>query len=324
MEKRVLDFGVNDTFEEAAERWSMHYGSRISENLVRRVAERVGRTASEVPPEQLQRELLPPKSEPAKTLLVAPDGCMLPMRGPDAWSEMKLGVVARQEHCLVGRDNTRGVVSDARYVSHLNGVDGFKQKLAAALAAENAAEAKRVVWLGDGAPWIWNAAEELCPGAIQVLDWSHAVEHAATCGKAVLGEASPLLSLWVGRVADLLWSGHLMQLEHELQACLFLANGRNKADVKARKAIADLLRYYRTHRNRIRYAHFRSLGIPIGSGIVESGHRHVLQKRMKLAGQHWSPARAESMGLLRTAYKTAGPARVYDAIIRSRSQAIAA
>jgi len=244
------------------------------------------------------------------------------MRGRDAWSEMKLGVIARKEQCLEGSASTRGFVTDARYVNHLDGVDGFKQKLDAALAVENAIEAERVVWLGDGAPWIWNAPEELCPGAVQVLDWSHAIEHAATCGKALLGEGSPLLQLWVGRVADLLWSGELTLLEHELEACLFLVHG--KAKNKARKAIADLQRYYRTHRHRIRYAHFRSLGIPIGSGIVESGHRHVLQKRMKLAGQHWSPVRAEAMGLLRTAYKTAGPSRFHAAILRTRSQALAA
>ncbi|MCP4445539.1 MAG: hypothetical protein GY811_09385 [Myxococcales bacterium] len=51
-----------------------------------------------------------------------------------------------------------------------------------------------------------------------------------------------------------------------------------------------------------------------GSGLVESGHRHVLLKRMKRAGQHWSQPRAEQMAHLRAAYRTAGPRKFYDAI----------
>jgi len=43
MERRLLDFGINDTFESVAERWSIHYPSKpISSNLVRRVMDRVG------------------------------------------------------------------------------------------------------------------------------------------------------------------------------------------------------------------------------------------------------------------------------------------
>lgn len=45
MERRILDFGVNTSFEEAAQRWCIHYPMPISSNLVRRVVDRVGRRA---------------------------------------------------------------------------------------------------------------------------------------------------------------------------------------------------------------------------------------------------------------------------------------
>ena len=50
-----------------------------------------------------------------------------------------------------------------------------------------------------------------------------------------------------------------------------------------------------------RGARYRAVGLPCGSGAVESAHRHVLQKRMKLAGQHWIPDRADRLAQLRAA-----------------------
>lgn len=56
---------------------------------------------------------------------------------------------------------------------------------------------------------------------------------------------------------------------------------------------------------------FRARGLPVGSGIVESDHRHVLQVRMKRAGQRWSLARARRMVRLRAVYRTTGAVRFH-------------
>ncbi|MEW6434794.1 MAG: hypothetical protein AB1730_25115 [Myxococcota bacterium] len=57
---------------------------------------------------------------------------------------------------------------------------------------------------------------------------------------------------------------------------------------------------------------------PSGSGAVESAHKHVLQSRMKRAGQRWRLLNARRMAHLRAAYRTAGAANVYDSIQRAR------
>ena len=64
----------------------------------------------------------------------------------------------------------------------------------------------------------------------------------------------------------------------------------------------------------MRYRTFRSQGLPVGSGIVESAHRHVLQVRMKRAGQRWGMVRARRMVRLRAVYRTAGAVRFHRAI----------
>jgi hypothetical protein len=48
------------------------------------------------------------------------------------------------------------------------------------------------------------------------------------------------------------------------------------------------------------YAGARAAELPIGSGEVESGHKHVLQKRLKIAGAWWREPNAEIMLQLRT------------------------
>ena len=64
MERRILDFGINETFEAVAERWSIHYPTTISSNLVRRVMDRVGlRCEAASSEEALQRaSRTPPNS----------------------------------------------------------------------------------------------------------------------------------------------------------------------------------------------------------------------------------------------------------------------
>jgi hypothetical protein len=77
------------------------------------------------------------------------------------------------------------------------------------------------------------------------------------------------------------------------------------------------VRYYRTNAHRMKYRLYRDDRLPIGSGAVESAHRHVLQTRMKRAGQHWAMRNARRMARLRAAYRTAGALRFYGAIRRA-------
>lgn len=80
MEKRVLDFAVNDVYGECAARWRVHYEEPISENLLRRVAARVGAQCEDADARVLHEELKPVSDAP-EVLVVEYDGSMLPIRG---------------------------------------------------------------------------------------------------------------------------------------------------------------------------------------------------------------------------------------------------
>jgi len=65
--------------------------------------------------------------------------------------------------------------------------------------------------------------------------------------------------------------------------------------------VRDAHRYLSERRAQLDYAGARARGLCIGSGEVESGHRHVIQQRLKLAGSWWTEPHAEAMLGLRAA-----------------------
>lgn len=307
VEMRAADFAVNDVYELAERRWNLHYPNRVSSNQFRQVAKRLGQMVEESSPVVLHGALLPPEAHPTKTLYVMNDGGMVPMR-EGKWNEVKVGVLFRGEDHLRREKGKRGALTRARYTSVLGEQEEFKAEMAAAYSVENGIGAERVVWLGDGALGNWNLASLISPKAIQILDWTHALENGMKCAKVLLGEGDACLPLWQQRLSDLLWSGDIEQILSELNEC------RRGTTGGGLDAIEDLARYYRTNKDRMRYCAFVAAGFLIGSGIVESAHRHVIQTRMKRSGQHWGHKGGRQMARLRAAYRTSGPETFYAAI----------
>ncbi|MFK7949909.1 MAG: hypothetical protein AB8G11_20130 [Saprospiraceae bacterium] len=89
---------------------------------------------------------------------------------------------------------------------------------------------------------------------------------------------------------DALWT-EIEQLIHDIDRPL----------TKTKKSEKDKLkRYLENNRKRMNYPDFIKRGLLIGSGAIESAHRTVIQKRLKLAGQRWSIQGAKNMLNLRT------------------------
>jgi hypothetical protein len=59
------------------------------------------------------------------------------------------------------------------------------------------------------------------------------------------------------------------------------------------------LGYFQTNAHRMHYAHFRDLGLFVGSGTVEAGCKAVIGQRLKLSGMRWSQPGATGILTLR-------------------------
>jgi hypothetical protein len=211
------------------------------------------------------------------------------------WTDAKLGVVYRFDR----RGKSQ---SDKRYVSSLLGKEPFGQALWTQITASGADRAKHVVWLGDGAEWIWSLKREHLPHAVEVLDFYHARDHLHAVARALWPQSSRRRRRWVGTQERRLLSGRVAHVVRELRrhASRLGRPPDDAADDDPRKVLANNVRYFENNASRMRYDEYDRNGYPIGSGVVESGCKHVIAQRMKItASMSWSRSRAEAVLQLR-------------------------
>ncbi len=243
--------------------------------------------------EDERQQVEPERSQPdASTLYAGLDGSGIPMRpaelldhpgkGPDGSAptrEVKLCVIWTADGC----DDEGHPIRDpgsATYTAAIESAatpDAAAQLSAFAQRVEREARrrsfflAERQVVLGDGAPWIWNLAEELFPQALQIVDRFLAKEKLSTVAREICGPGSDLTLHWRRQRHDELDSG-------DLDAILRALEPHASSCDEARKALG----YFDTNRHRMRYALFHAQGLCTSTGVVEAGCRHVV----------WSPAQA--------------------------------
>jgi hypothetical protein len=211
------------------------------------------------------------------------------------WADAKLGVVYRFDR----RGKSQ---SDQRYVASLQSKDPFGQALWTQIAASGADRASHVVWLGDGADWVWSLKQEHLPHAVEVLDFYHARDHLHTVARALWTQNSSRRRRWVKTQQQRLLTGRVHHVVRELRrhARSLGPPPDGAADDDPRKVLANNVRYFKNNASRMRYDLYRRNGYPIGSGVVESGCKHVIAQRMKItASMSWSRDRAEAVLQLR-------------------------
>jgi hypothetical protein len=184
-------------------------------------------------------------------------------------------------------------------------IEQFREKVSLEALKRGASRAKKLVFLGDGAPWVWKTAQELFPGAIQVLDWYHAVEHLWAVGRAAFGTREKELWAWVKERENDLWEGRVENVIEAIRALSvqlgtpdsLLSEAARATD--ARWIVHRNIGYFEENRERMDYPRYRSLKMPIGSGAVESACKHVVADRLKRTGMRWDERGAEDILALR-------------------------
>ena len=272
------------SFETVSDLMERVLGVSISPPRVQQVAHQSGQRAAE----QLDQMRLAPVSEPAaagRTLVIATDGCQAPQR--DGWHEVKVGTLYTHE----SRAKTaggRGKLLQKEYLASLEKVEGFGRQLWQCAQSWGVQQARRVVCMGDGAPWIWNLAAEHFPGAVEIVDFYHALEHLWATGEALWGNraTSAATQGWVRHYRRQLKRGRV----DLLIAAIGRAQQRQAAKLSGERAtvVRRNLEYFQTHRARMQYSQYRWLKLPIGTGAVEGSCKFVVQSRFKRPGSRWS------------------------------------
>jgi hypothetical protein len=221
---------------------------------------------------------------------VSMDGGMVHIRG-EGWRELKVGAVFDVEMRLERNPQTGQLDEMAHGVNvHYTAILGSKEQFVPALWAlaveHDLPTAKERAVVGDGAAWIWNVAEDVCPDGRQIVDWFHAVQHLAAAATALYpaDQDDPKRTHWLKTYKDHLYRGRI----HKITSALH------------KRGRGDLAGYFDTHQRRMQYLEFREQGLPIGSGTVESGVKQFKQ-RLTATGMRWNADSADRMLVIRAA-----------------------
>jgi hypothetical protein len=182
---------------------------------------------------------------------------------------------------------------DNSYVAHLGGPDVFGQLVWSEARRRGWTRAKETIALGDGALWVWNIVKDHFYNSRQGVDWYQATSHLSQVAALLHGEATPKAHLWRKERETLLFEGHADQIADHIR----------KAMPAHQKVAKDLRReagYFADNQRRMQYLELREDGLPIGSGMVESGCKQF-QARFKGPGMRWSRSGIERLLPIRSA-----------------------
>jgi len=203
------------------------------------------------------------------------------------WRDMKIGCFYEAEPVpskqrsgrqreKADRDGTVSRTKNHRYFCDICHVDEFGKLVWASGCKVKADFVPELIFVCDGAVWIWDLIMHYYPNAKQIVDWFHAEEHLKKLADAALS-AQEERQKWLTSTTEALWLG---QVEEVVMSCQDLENKHPH--------IQPTSSYFAKNAERMRYAQFREHGYLIGSGTIESGCKQIVAQRLKRSGARWT------------------------------------
>jgi hypothetical protein len=288
LERVLTDFGCEHSFRQAAARVLEHYGFEINTSAVRDATLENASKAEQM----LQREYEQPyrvlPSVGAEYVVAEADGSLVCTVCPGArkgkrprqWKEIRL--TAAQ---ALGSTKTF-------YAATFGEVDEVGRRWGHCARRAGRGLNSKVHALGDGADWIRLQTQKVfgTEGTF-TCDYFHVGEYLAEAAPSCRVQAP---DRWRRTQQERLKRGALPKV---IEALAGHVEPPNTPEELA--PVNNAHRYLSNRTDCLDYARALRLGLPIGSGMIESGHRHVLQARLKKAGAAWLVPTADKMANLR-------------------------
>ena len=161
--------------------------------------------------------------------------------------------------------------------------------------------ADTVLFIADGAPWIWQRSQRLIAAlgrsptpVLGLIDCYHAATQLSDA-VTLRRWSAPQRPRWLNRPRGLLKRARVDEVITALRA---LCRGRTAGTIRTH--LNDFLK----NRHRFAYTTRGGLGLPRGSGAVESAIRRVINLRIKGASIYWLPESVDAILLRRSFYKS--------------------
>lgn len=231
-----------------------------------------------------------------RTVYLETDGCHVNTH--NGWKECKTFMLFETEKT----SETEYRLKNKFYFSTMTDVGELKRQMKHHIERYCGTDEVRIVCIGDGAKWIWNACKELFPkeqypsGIIEIVDFYHALEKVTTLKEEIFNDEESG-NKFFEQIKEYLKEGNIETVEQVLQDL----KNKQKTQEK-REIIDDKMSYFIDNKNRMRYASFKNKNLCIGSGAIESANKYVVQRRVKLQGMIWKEENLNYMVHLRAEY----------------------
>lgn len=240
-------------------------------------------------------------------LAISADGVMVPFRpqpktarGKTQWREVKVAILARLGQRLNRAQQAVPQLLHRRLVAVLGTIDQFIPQLQLEAAKQAFETAPKVIWLSDGGPGFWRVYRTcFAHCAVAVLDFFHAAGHLWRATTALFEDPnSPAARAWFQR-----WRHQFRHGQHRtvLRSLTSLLNS-DLLQGQDLVCLAQVQAYFQRHHRHIRYQRFEQQQCPLGSGMVESACKWLIQQRFKGVGMRWSEDGFNHLLLLRLAW----------------------
>jgi hypothetical protein len=282
LERALTDFGSDVPFAKVPSKMKEHYGIDVPTSS--------GRTATLKHAAMCEPQLLPPLPPVKEAVLITEvDGSMIPIVDyPDRQAKdlrKKKTVMWKEAKLCLARAPDRITPTLAVTLGDAQTCGELWRRLAEACGF---GKVTRLHCLGDGASWIAHQMEtQFGAQARYTIDIFHVYEYLAPVA-AQLEDAG---KTWMEGQKKSLWASESQSVLNALKPLA----AANDPDASA----TTCLRYLSARIDQLDYARAIAQNLPIGSGEVESAHRYIIQKRLKLPGAWWLSPNAQHILNLR-------------------------
>ncbi len=282
MQELMVFAGQLDCYGRSNEVIKQFLQVEVSAAQVYRVTDTYGKELGKTVNEE---KTLPPLKQ-AEVFYAEADGSMILTR-EEKWKEVKVGRLFASSACVKGTSQEPGWIRQSQYIAHLGDHRTFIEQTDKLIESYGSLK-ERLVFISDGATWIRNWITDTFPQAVSILDFYHATQYLYEFADNHF-DSQKQARKWSEAQKKLLLKSQVDKVMDNIEK---LSPGH--------PAAKKVLEYYKVNRERMDYKKYLKIGCGIiGSGAIESAHRTVVQKRLKLSGQRWSKLGAQNMLNLR-------------------------
>jgi hypothetical protein len=279
-------------FEKAANMVEDLLGVQTDEETVRRLSEQAGRWMQQAQEAEVEAMVQNQSQDYLQRCALSVDGAMVPLV-KQQWAETRtLAIGEPVEKCTT--DGKREIhVERLSYFSRLANACAFTDLAEVEMRRRGVQQAKQVGAVTDGADWCQSFTDLHRPDAVRILDFPHAAQHIGKLLEALEKAGVSLPPRMLERC--------LHVLKHRGPRFLFRIADHLRDELTQKEGVREHLSYLRKREAMMQYPEFRRQGWPIGSGMVESANKNVVEMRLKGPGMHWERQNVNPMLALRNA-----------------------